>query len=96
MSKPRKLSRNEIEALAALFECRVATLPNTSNKDTYGVQGWWDVYIVCSETKEKIGVVSPNNPAYMRWNANDWTKAFQRISGRSTADLWDQGKPTSH
>jgi hypothetical protein len=92
MAKPRKLSRTEIEGLAAFFGCRVATMINTSNKDTYGVQGWWDVYIACGDTKEKIGVVSPNNPVHLHWNANDWTQAFQRISGISGADLWEQGK----
>lgn len=94
MSKPRKLSRPEIEALAAFFGCRVATGPNTSNKDTYGVQGWWDVYILCNKSRDRemVGTVATNNPAYLDWTNVDWTKAFQRVSGMSTANLWDQGK----
>jgi hypothetical protein len=90
MSKPRKLSRPEIEGLAAFFGCRVATM--AASRTGIGARDMWDVYIVHGETKEKIGVVSPNNPVHMRWNANDWTQAFQRVSGISGANLWDQGK----
>jgi hypothetical protein len=91
MSKPRKLSCPEIDALAAFFGCRVATMA-ASRTGAHNTYDMWDVYIVHGETKEKIGVVSPNNPAYLQWTNHDWTRAFQRISGMSTANLWEQGK----
>lgn len=81
MSKPRKLSRPEIEGLAAFFGCRVATLSGKGLSE-------WDIYIVCKDKREKVGTVGTNNPAYLSWTNHDWAKAFQRVSGISGANLW--------
>jgi len=87
MSKPRKLSRPEIEALAAFFGCRVGAQSSGSMGTlTY------DIYIVFKDTREKIGNIPTNNPIYIPWTNVDWTRAFQRVSGQSTANLWEQGK----
>lgn len=80
MSKPRKLSRPEIEGLAEFFGCRVATLPGK------GLD--FDVYITFKDKREKVGSVPTNNPTYLGWTNHDWTKAFQRVSGISGANLW--------
>lgn len=86
MSKPRKLSRPEIEGLAEFFGCRVATLSGKRLSE-------WDIYIVHKDKREKVGtVVNTNNPAYLSWTNHDWAKAFQRVLGISRAALWDQGK----
>lgn len=83
MSKPRKLSRPEIEALAAFFGCRVTT------QQGYTLSGMtWNVYIVYKAERKKIGTVATNDPACLSWTNHDWTKAFQCISGVSNADLW--------
>lgn len=89
MSKPRKLSRPEIEALAAFFGCRVASLPGRGLSE-------WDIYIDRKDKREKVGtVVNTNNPAYLSWTNHDWAKAFQRISGVSSANLWSRQNPKS-
>jgi hypothetical protein len=88
MSKPRKLSRPEIEGLADFFGCRIAA---KSVGSSAGVLTY-DIYIVHGETKEKIGNLPVNNPTYLYWTNQDWTQVFQRISGISGANLWDQGK----
>lgn len=85
MSKPRKLSRPEIEGLAEFFGCRVASLSGKRLSE-------WDIYIDCKGKREKAGTVTTNNPAYLPWSNHDWTKAFQRVSGINGANLWDQGK----
>lgn len=90
MSKPRKLSRPEIEGLADFFGCRVSSTPY-KDKDKYED---WNFYITCSKNRNRefVGSHTTNNPAYLSWTNHDWTKAFQRISGISGANLWDQGK----
>lgn len=87
MTKPRKLSRPEIEGLAAFFGCQVITTLNGSM-----VGESYAVYIVCKGNQEKVGTVGTNNPIYLDWTNHDWTKAFQRVSGQSTANLWEQGR----
>lgn len=60
MSKPRKLSRPEIEGLAEFFGCRVATLSGKRLSE-------WDIYIVHKDKREKVGTVGTNNPTYLNW-----------------------------
>jgi hypothetical protein len=53
----------------------------------------YDIYIACKDKEEKAGNLPVNNPAYLPWTNHEWTKAFQRISGVSSADLWSCPKP---
>lgn len=91
MSKPRKLSRPEIEGLAEVFGCRVTSRTRGSSMGT----PTYDIYIVCKGKEERIGNIPTNNPIYLYWTNHDWTKAFQRISGVSGAELWSRPKPKS-
>lgn len=85
MSKP--LTRHQIEALGRMFGCYIIATPASSTQ--IGSYGMWDMYISCGDKKEKIGVVGNNSPVSQRWSSQDWTKAFQRISGVSIATLWE-------
>ena len=84
MSKP--LTRPQIEAIGKMFGCYITAVSSYQ----IGSYGMWDMYIVCGDKKEKIGTVGSNSPVSMRWNSNDWTNAFQRISGISSATLWNR------
>ena len=88
MSKSRKLSRPEIESLGKMFGCLIASRSVGSN--TGGLS--YDIYIVFKDKREKVGNIPTNNPIYIPWTDHQWTEAFQRISGISGADLWNQGK----
>jgi len=88
MSKPRNLSRPEIENLGKMFGCHIAT----RTKGGYMGVPTYDIYIVFKDTEEKVGNVPTNNPIYLHWSAQQWSQTFQRISGRSSANLWDQAR----
>ncbi len=83
----KQLTRKEIEALAAFFGCSI-TSTAVWNKGAVD----YEIYVVGNGKREMAGITNVNNPASLPWTNHDWSRAFQRISGQSTADLWTQGK----
>lgn len=90
MSKPDRPTRKQVEDLAALFGCCIEYGPRKS------CSNWREIYIVHGETREQVGETwKLGQDLGLSWTTQDWTKAFQRISGVSGAELWSRPKPKS-
>jgi len=84
--RPRRLTRNEVEELAALFGCRLEYKAGYPNSD------WQDTYVVHKDTRKAIGSTRTSNRDFSTKTNHEWPEIFREISGMSTANLWKQGK----
>jgi hypothetical protein len=83
---PRRLTRTEVEALAALFGCRL------EYKAEYPNSAWQNTYVVHRGTRKAIGSTRVSNRDFSTKTNHEWSEIFREISGISTANLWEQGK----
>lgn len=83
-----RLTRNEVEALAALFGCQM-------EYKTQHLSVWQDTYVVCRDTRKPIGSTRVSNRDFSTKTNHEWAAIFREVSGMSTADLWSRPKPKS-
>jgi hypothetical protein len=83
---PRRLTRNEVEALAALFGCRL------EYKSQYSGLLWQDTYVVYKDTRKAIGSTRTSNRDFSTKTNHEWSEIFREVSGISSANLWEQGR----
>jgi hypothetical protein len=71
-----KLNRSQVEALAALYHCKV----------TDGCMG--SVYVEHDGKREDIGMWYVSK----EWTRDEWRNTFERVSNIKTAELWQKGR----
>jgi hypothetical protein len=76
MRNHKKLNQPQIDALAALFHCKV----------TDGSMG--STFVDYNGKREKIGMWYECK----EWSRDEWRNTFERISNTKTAELWNKAR----
>lgn len=85
----KALSRIEAEKLAGIYGCKI-TYHRAANASLFS--NAQDTYIECGNAREHVGRSYGASRAvfFCGWTTADWIKAFERVSGKKTANLWAQ------